>query len=105
MAHIMTDGFLSYRGLNEEFASHDWVDHNKEHVRGIVHTNFAESFFSLLKRGILGTFHHVSEQHLPRYLSKFDFRWTNRRLTDGERMVKAIKGGEGKRLLLRSPTE
>ena len=103
-AHIMTDSFLSYRGLDEEYAGHDWVDHSKHYVRGIVHTNFAESFFSLLKRGILGTFHHVSEQHLPRYLAEFDFRWTNRSLTDGERMVKAIKGAEGKRLMLHTPT-
>lgn len=104
MAHIMTDSFLSYRGLDEEFAGHDWVDHSKEYVRGIVHTNFAESFFSLLKRGILGTFHHVSEQHMPRYLAEFDFRWNNRRRTDAERMVAAIKGAEGKRLMLRSPS-
>lgn len=103
MAHIMTDSFLSYRGLDEEYAGHDWVDHSKEYVRGIIHTNFAESFFSLLKRGILGTFHHVSEQHLPRYLAEFDFRWNNRHATDGERMVRAIKGAEGKRLLLRAP--
>lgn len=85
MAHIMTDSFLSYRGLDEEYAGHDWVDHSKEYVRGIIHTNFAESFFSLLKRGILGTFHHVSERHLPLYLSEFDFRWTNRERTDAER--------------------
>jgi len=102
MAHIMTDSLQSYKGLDEEFASHGTVDHSKEYVRGIIHVNFAESFFSLLKRGILGTFHHVSAQHLPRYLDEFNFRWSNRRATDGERMVKAIKGAEGKRLVLRA---
>lgn len=101
MAHIMTDSFHSYQGLDEDFAKHDVVDHGKEYVRGIIHTNFAESFFSLLKRGILGTFHHVSERHLPRYLSEFDFRWSHRKLSDGERTIQAIKSIEGKRLMLR----
>jgi transposase-like protein len=70
-AHIVTDGHKSYRGLEHHFAGHAWVDHDKQFVRGLIHTNFAESYFSLLKRGIFGTFHHVSEQHLPRYLREF----------------------------------
>lgn len=98
-AIVMTDSFVSYSGLEDETGIiHETVDHSKEYVRGIVHTNFAESFFSLLKRGILGSFHHVSEKHLPRYLSEFDFRWNRRHLTDGDRMVEAIHGAEGKRL-------
>jgi hypothetical protein len=79
------------------------VDHGQEYVRGIVHTNFAESYFSLLKRGILGTFHHVSQQHMQRYLEEFNFRWTLRSVKDGERTAQAIKGAEGKRLMLTSP--
>ncbi len=68
-------------------------------------SNFAESFFSVLKRGILGSFHHVSEKHLPRYLAEFDFRWNKRKVSDGERMFKAVKGGDGKRLEYRGLTQ
>ena len=97
-AHIMTDSYWSYKGLGKEFAAHGVVDHSREYVRGIIHTNFAESFFSLLKRGILGSFHHVSERHMPRYLAEFDFRWNRRDMTDGERLEEVIRGAEGKRL-------
>jgi transposase-like protein len=101
-AHIMTDEFKSYRGLAKEFASHGTVSHSrKEYVRGIIHVNFAESYFSLLKRGIVGTFHHVSERHMQRYLDEFDFRWGNKRATDAERSIVALRGIEGKRLMYR----
>jgi len=100
-AHIMTDTFKSYGGLHKTFAGHSSVDHSKEYVRGIVHTNFAESYFSLLKRGILGTFHHVSRKHLQRYLHEFDFRW-NRRHDDGDQSVNdVLKQAVGQRLLYR----
>lgn len=72
-------------------------------MRGIVHTNFAESFFSLIKRAIMGAFHHVSKKHMQRYLEEFDFRWNRRKQTAGERMVAGIKGSEGKRLMYRWP--
>ncbi len=62
---------------------------------GIIHTNFAESYFNLIKRGVIGTFHHVSKEHLPRYLSEFDFRWNHRGMSDGQMAVAAIKGLEG----------
>ncbi len=104
-AHIMTDQFLSYKGLDRQFASHNVIDHGKEYVRGIVHTNFAESYFSLLKRGIVGTFHHVSRTHLYRYLDEFDFRWNTRKLNDGQRTVFALQQCEGKRLTFRQSTE
>jgi len=78
-ARIMTDEFKSYRGLDKHFREHQTVKHgNKEYVRGEVYTNTAEGFFSLLKRGVNGTFHHISKQHLPFYLNEFDFRWNNR---------------------------
>ncbi len=102
-AHIVTDGHQGYKGIARHFASHSSVDHNKEFVRGIVHTNFAESYHSLLKRGIVGTFHHISEKHLPRYLREFEFRWNSRKETDGERTEAAIRGAEGKRLMYASP--
>jgi hypothetical protein len=68
-------------------------------VRGIIfHTNFAESYHSLLKRGIIGAFHHVSDKHLCRYLAEFDRRWNTRMATDGERTVSVLRSAPGKRL-------
>jgi transposase-like protein len=101
-ARIMTDSFKSYRGLSKEFASHEYVSHSDgEYVRGDVHTNTAENYFSILKRGVNGTYHHVSEAHLPRYLAEFDFRYNNRialGVTDAERTRRALAGVVGKRL-------
>jgi len=98
-AHIMTDSFTSYKGLGNIFTKHEFVDHKKEYVRGIVHTNFAESYFSLLKRGIIGTFHNVSTQHFQRYLHEFDFRWNSRDVSDTERMVSLLNSVTGKRMM------
>jgi len=101
---IMTDQNRSYIGLEREFLDHESVNHGAgEYVRGIVHTNFSESFFSLLKRGIMGAFHHVSKQHLQRYLNEFDFRWNSRDVEDAERLMLAVQGVEGKRLFYRAP--
>jgi transposase-like protein len=98
-AYIITDAHLAYTGLNEHFAGHSTVDHSKTFVRGVVfHTNFAESYHSLLKRGIMGAFHHVSEKHLPRYLAEFDRRWNTRDISDGDRAVSVIATAVGKRL-------
>jgi hypothetical protein len=90
--------------LKKRVASHDVVCHSKEeyvrHENGrSIHTNTVEGFFSILKRGIVGTFHHVSRQHLHRYLSEFDFRYNSRETTDGERAELAIQGVNGKRLM------
>ena len=76
---IMTDEFQSYRGLQGHFASHQAVDHSKEYVRGVVHVNFAESYFSLANkaRNHRYAFHHISADHLQRYLGEFDFRWNH----------------------------
>jgi transposase-like protein len=100
-ARIMTDSFRSYAGLDKEFASHETVNHLDEYVRGDVHTNTAENYFSILKRGIDGVYHHVSPAHLPRYLAEFDFRYNNRSgngVSDAERTRRALLGAEGKRL-------
>jgi hypothetical protein len=100
-ARIMTDNFASYRGLEAEYAAHETVDHWKEYVRGDVHTNTAENFFSILKRGINGVYHHVSEAHLHRYLAEFDFRYNTRSangFTDAERTRIALSQVVGKRL-------
>lgn len=102
-ANIMTDEWTGYNGLDKEFASHEVINHKEEeYVRGDVHTNTAESWIALLRRGIYGTFHHVSDEHLDRYANEFSFRWDNRGTEDGERMVEAIKGTEGKRLQYRN---
>ena len=101
-AFMMTDDFKSYTGLHKEFAGHGVVHHSKkEYSRGIIHTNTMEGYFSILKRGVNGTFHHISKQHLPFYLNEFDFRYNHRKLHDSDRAILAIKGFEGKRLLYR----
>ncbi len=103
-AAIMTDEFSSYRGLGREFnGGHETVKHGeREYVRGDVHVNSAESFFALLKRGVHGTFHHVSKPHLGRYCDEFAFRWDHRKTSDAVRTVAAITGAEGKRLTYRN---
>jgi transposase-like protein len=98
-ANIVTDVHLSYEGLAEHFHSHHIVDHSQTFVWGVIfHTNFAESYHSLLKRGIVGTFHHVSDKHLPRYLAEFDRRWNTRKDRDGSRTVNVISTAIGRRL-------
>lgn len=67
----------------------------------VVHTNTAEGFFSLLKRGLNGTFHAVSPKHLHRYLSEFQFRYNSRWMEDGQRTAEAIRKGVFKRLTYR----
>ena len=105
-AHIMTDEHASYVGLDKYFDSHQSVNHSKkEYVRGIIHTNFAESYHSLLKRSIFGAHHHISKKHLSRYLREREFHWNRRKTTDGERTVDAIRGAKGKRLMYTTPTK
>lgn len=101
-SRLMTDSFRSYAGLATEYLSHETVNHLDEWVRGDVHTNTAENYFAILKRGINGVYHHVSEAHLHRYLSEFDFRYNNRQangVDDAERTRRAIVAAEGKRLM------
>jgi transposase-like protein len=104
-ARIMTDEWRSYRGIGKEFAGgHQTVNHGQGiYVSGDASTNEAESYFALFKRGIVGSFHHVSKRHLNRYCDEFSYRWNNRKIGDGERTVIAIKGAEGKRLMYRDP--
>lgn len=105
-ATIVTDEWIAYAGLDAEFAGHEVVEHRRgEYVRGNAYTNTAESWIALLKRGIVGTFHHVSEQHLDRYVNEFGFRWNHRKSSDVERMKAAIRGAEGKRLYYRDPVK
>jgi len=95
----MTDSFPVYHGLENEYAAHEIVDHGAgEYVNGDAQTNTVEGWFALLRRGVTGTFHHVSEQHLDRYVDEFAFRYNRRKITDAERTVSAIQKIGGKRL-------
>jgi len=99
-ATIMSDQLPAYRPAAAGFKKHKHVNHHeKEYVRGDAHTNTVEGYFSLLKRGVVGTFHSVSKQHLPLYLAEFDHRYNCRKMTDGERTVAGLKMIEGKRLV------
>lgn len=100
---IMTDEWRSYQGIGKDFkGGHKIVKHNEgEYVNGNAYTNTAESYFALLKRGVHGTFHHISKKHLAKYCNEFSFRWNNNKVTDGERTENAIKQFEGKRLMLK----
>ncbi len=106
---LMTDDAGQYRPIGKEFASHEAVNHGaEEYVRGAAHSNTVEGFFSILKRGIIGTFHHVSEAHLKRYLAEFDFRYSNRialGVNDTMRTDEALRGIGGKRLMYRRTDE
>ncbi len=101
-ARIMTDEFAAYAGIGMYYRSHKKVNHSiGEYARDETNTNTVESFFALLKRGHYGIFHSLSKQHLHRYCNEFAFRWNNRKVSDGERMIAAIMGAEGKRLMYR----
>lgn len=104
-SYLMTDESTVYPKLGKEFAGHGTVNHSaEEYVRGAFwYTNTAESSFALLKRGVYGTFHNLSEAHLHRYLAEFDFRWNTRELSDAERGDALLKGAQGKRLMYHQP--
>lgn len=103
--HLMTDQHTIYPAIGAKFAMHTSVNHGVgEYVRGDTHTNTIESYFAILKRGIFGTFHHVSPQHLKRYVGEFDFRYNTRKalgFTDADRFNESIPGIVGKRLTYR----
>lgn len=100
--HIMTDEAGQYFYVSKHFKDHGVVKHGQgEYTRGKIHTNTIEGYFSILKRGLIGTFHHVGPQHLKRYVGEFDFRYNNRKLSDKARADAALSGIEGKRLMYR----
>lgn len=105
-SHLMTDDSLVYYWLGREFDKHERVNHSRdEYVRGGAHVNTAESYFAVLKRGIMGSFHSVSEAHLQRYADEFAFRWNHRKTDDHERANAIIKATAGKRLTYRRISE
>lgn len=107
-AHVMTDSSTALTGALSG-RKHDQVNHHAdEYVRyedgTCITTNAVEGYFSLLKRGIYGTYHHVGKPYLQQYLNEFDFRYNHRKSTDAERTGAAARACEGKRLTLRRPT-
>jgi hypothetical protein len=98
-SRLLTDGSTVYKGQSEK---HESVDHSKfEWARGDVHTNTLEGFFSIFKRGLVGTYQHMDKRHLDRYLAEFDFRFNNRvalKINDAQRADNLLAGVVGKRL-------
>lgn len=97
----MTDEAVVYESIGKEYAFHGTVNHSAdEYVRkAYFYTNTIEAYFAILKRGITGSFHSVSEQHLFRYLGEFDYRWNTRKWDDGERSDELLRRAKGKRLM------
>ncbi|MCJ2128308.1 IS1595 family transposase [Methylobacterium sp. E-045] len=106
-ASLFTDESSIYTKVGATFADHQMTTHSaKEYVRGIVHTNTVEGYFSVIKRGMKGVYQHCGKQHLHRYLAEFDFRYNNRvklGCGDAERAERALAGIAGKRLTYRQP--
>jgi transposase-like protein len=102
---LNTDESRLYIRVGREFAAHETTMHSHgEYVRGDVHTNTVEGFFSIFKRGMKGIYQHCGEAHLHRYLSEYDFRYNHRTAlgyNDLERAAFAIKNADGKRLTYR----
>src|SRR5262249_17832835 len=100
----------SYVNLRDKY-THKPVNHGEgQYVRNFrdgsqITTNTVEGSFSLLKRGIVGAFHHVSKEHLPRYLGEFDYRWNERKATDVDRTARALSQSKGKRLSYKPLTQ
>jgi transposase-like protein len=105
-SRLHTDEAHHYRIPGKRFAAHERVNHSKdEYARGDVTTNTVEGFFSIFKRGMNGIYQHCGEQHLQRYLTEFDFRYSHRAalgIDDGERTAIALRKAKGKRLTYRN---
>lgn len=105
---IQTDEASVYHWIHDDFPKHDFVNHaRKEYSRyedgRHITTNTVEGYFGLVKRGIYGIYHHVGRSYLQQYLNEFDFRYNNRKVSDSERTILALRATEGKRLTLREP--
>ena len=103
-SYLMTDESGVYTRVGREFHGHGTVNHSaSEYVTtgGFKHSNTVENFFSIFKRGVIGTYHHMSEAHLARYTAEFDFRYNHRTVNDAARADAALIGAVGKRLTYR----
>lgn len=96
---LYTDEHSGYRAIAPQMAGHEAVNHSAgEYTRGNVSTNLVEGFFSQLKRSLDGTHHHVSTEHLGRYLAEFDFRYSTCHISDSQRMRSLMTRTGGRRL-------
>jgi transposase-like protein len=103
-SRLHTDESLLYVSVGREFAAHETIRHYAgEYARGDVTTNTVEGYFGIFKRGMRGNYQHCAEKNLHRYLAEYDFRYNTRDMTDIERAVLAVRGGENKRLTYRQP--
>jgi transposase-like protein len=102
-SYVFSDAFAGYNGLDRDYV-HQVIDHAEKYVDGNVHTNTIENFWSLLKRGLKGTYVSVEPFHLFRYLDEQAFRFNNRKTDDGSRFVETLAGVIGKRLTYRHLT-
>jgi transposase-like protein len=106
---IMTDDFKSYKMLGKKFQGGHFTTKHTAGQYAIpgtdIHSNTIEGVFSLLRRGVMGTFHSVSRKHLPNYLNEFQFRWNTRKMDDGQRVARAIQQIDGKRIQYRESVE
>jgi len=104
-ATIYTDEAGQYRSLSDDFASHDFTRHGAgEYVRGDVHTNTIEGYFSIFKRGMKGVYQHCAKKHLHRYAAEFEFRYNNRKangIDDSQRAQNVLSSATRKRLTYR----
>lgn len=107
-SYVHTDEHAGYKNLKDGF-QHSSVNHNeKEYARKspsgkLITTNTVESSFALIKRGVYGTFHHISKKHMHRYLAEFDFRWNMRKDEDGDRVDASLRQTQWKRLCYKQP--
>ena len=96
---LITDSHPAYRTINQYVKKHDAISHELEYVRGDVHTQNFDDYWSIFKRGVYGVFHQVGEDDLPCYLNEFDFRRNRRKVTDAERFASLMAQTKGSRLL------
>jgi len=96
-SYIFSDAWRSYNGLSADYV-HQVIDHAESYVQGNVHTNTIENFWSLLKRGLKGTYIAVEPFHLFRYLDEQAFRYNERKANDGERFLEVLNGVTGRRV-------
>ncbi len=110
-AVVNTDEHPGYKNPLKAWKEHHAVNHSRgEYQRknddgSIASINTAESFFSLLKRGVVGAWHHVSRKHLPKYANEFAFRWSHRNITDGERLQRFVPMIANKRITYRNRSQ
>ena len=95
-ARLITDGHSAYRTIERKMRKHDVINHEEAYVRGDIHTQNIEGYWSLLKRGIVGTFHHVSRHRLPMYLGEFEYRFNHRDQTDADRFENLLSQTQGR---------